>query len=594
MPSETAQAICSVLMGNILLMFPRLRFCFAHGGGAYPIISGRVAHGYKMSAPKSVGTACVIGAGVSGLTAIKHLLEFGMDVVCFEKSKHIGGLWRYNEEDGEGYGSVMKNTILNTSKEFVTFSDFSMDPSLPNFMPNQLFYGYLVEYAKHFDLEKHIQFGTAVKSVSRAPNYEATGEWTVTTERNDTIQTATFFHVMICIGHHVYPYKPTIDGDHLFSGTFSHSHDYKDFKRFTGRRVLVVGLGNSGGDIACELARVAKQVYCSTRHGTWVNRRVVNRGYPRDVIMRTRHYEMMQKLLPGWLRSYLALSDYNNFMDHELYGLRPRELPGQSPVLLADDMPLYLSSGFIKIRPGISHFAAGTVHFDDGSCEKIDDVIYCTGYDFDFHFIEDGKVIEVRDNQVQLWKRIFPPQLRWNSLAVIGLVDPLGPTTTTCEMQARTVAHMWTQRINCPSKDEMLRDIRAEKEATAMRYRCSARKASLQVDFINYMDQLARVIGCVPGVDWKMFLKDPKLAFMLYFGPVTPLHYRLSGPKDRAATRDQIVGTFDRVHLAMRPHSGNSFSSPIFLLVCNPYFITLCGLAIPIISVLICLFLMIW
>ncbi|RCN32037.1 hypothetical protein ANCCAN_22173, partial [Ancylostoma caninum] len=155
-----------------------------------------------------------------------------------------------------------------------------------------------------------------------------------------------------------------------------------------------------------------------------------------------------------------------------------------------------------------------TVRFDDGSCEEIDDVIYCTGYSFNFDFIEDGRVIEVHDNQVQLWKRIFPPRLRWNSLAVIGLVDPLGPTTTTCEMQARAVTHMWARRINCPSEGDMLSDIEAEKEANAVRYRCSARKASLQVDFINYMDQLSHIIGCAPDMDWKMFLEDPKLAFM--------------------------------------------------------------------------------
>ncbi|ETN69635.1 hypothetical protein NECAME_15202 [Necator americanus] len=119
-----------------------------------------------MTAPNKTGTACVIGAGVSGLTAIKHLLEYGIEVVCFEKSQHIGGLWRYNDGNREGYGSVMKNTILNTSKEFVTFSDFDMDPTLPNFMPNHLFYAYLLGYAEHFDLAKHIRFGTAVKSVS--------------------------------------------------------------------------------------------------------------------------------------------------------------------------------------------------------------------------------------------------------------------------------------------------------------------------------------------------------------------------------------------------------------------------------------------
>ncbi|KAK6732833.1 hypothetical protein RB195_016918 [Necator americanus] len=533
-----------------------------------------------MTTPNKTGTACVIGAGVSGLTAIKHLLEYGIEVVCFEKSQHIGGLWRYNDGNREGYGSVMKNTILNTSKEFVTFSDFDMDPTLPNFMPNHLFYAYLLGYAEHFDLAKHICFGTAVKSVNYAPNYEETGEWNVTVERNGSVHMETFLYVMVCVGHHVYPYMPTIDGSDLFKGTFSHSHDYKahDFTKFIDRNVLVVGLGNSGGDIACELARVAKQVYCSTRHGTWANRRVVNQGYPRDVIMRTRYFEKLQKFLPARLRSYLSLREYNNFMDHKLYGLRPQELPGQSPVLLADDLPLHLSSGFIKIRPCVSRFTASSAYFDDGRSAEIDDVIFCTGYNFDFGFIEKGEVVEAVDNQVHLWKRIFPPRLKWNSLAVIGLVDPLGPTTTICEMQTRTVAHMWAKKADCPSEDEMLEEILAEKKATAARYRCSARKASLQVDFIAYMDQLALLAGCMPPLHWKLWLQDPKLAFMLHFGPVTPLHYRSDGYRNRRGTREKILETFDRVHLAMDPNNNHTSNAPLILLLCNSYSLSVCAL----------------
>ncbi|RCN26041.1 hypothetical protein ANCCAN_28240, partial [Ancylostoma caninum] len=81
--------------------------------------------------------------------------------------------------------------------------------------------------------------------------------------------------------------------------------------------------------------------------------------------------------------------------------------------------------------------------------------------------------------------------------------------------------------------------------------------------------------------------------FQLHFGPVTPLHYRLNGGTKEAATRDRILGTFDRVHLAMNPRGGSSYSLPMFLLVCNPYFISLCVLVIPVISVIIFLSLMI-
>lgn len=150
-----------------------------------------------MSCPKPGGTACVIGAGISGLTAIKHLLEYGISVVCYEQSENFGGLWRYNDGDRQGtwafkpgptadltqpgrnlekgeklfanvwgYGAVMRNTILNTSKEFVAFSDFPMPAEEPNFMRNDRFYCYIRDYAEHFDLLRHVQFGTAVKEVN--------------------------------------------------------------------------------------------------------------------------------------------------------------------------------------------------------------------------------------------------------------------------------------------------------------------------------------------------------------------------------------------------------------------------------------------
>lgn len=88
------------------------------------------------TAKGSVKRICVIGAGCSGLTTIRQLRDEGLDVVCFERSDAIGGLWYYKEKTEDGVASVARSTIINTSKEFSAFSDFPPPAHFPNFMHN--------------------------------------------------------------------------------------------------------------------------------------------------------------------------------------------------------------------------------------------------------------------------------------------------------------------------------------------------------------------------------------------------------------------------------------------------------------------------
>ena len=117
---------------------------------------------------------CIIGAGASGLTAIKCCLDEGLSPVCYERSDYIGGLWQYIPTKCEG-ACVYKSTVINTSKEMMCFSDFPVPKSFPNYMHNSKLVEYFHMYAKAFNLEKYITFNTEIISCRPASDHSKTG-----------------------------------------------------------------------------------------------------------------------------------------------------------------------------------------------------------------------------------------------------------------------------------------------------------------------------------------------------------------------------------------------------------------------------------
>lgn len=107
----------------------------------------------------------VIGAGPCGLATAKSCLEENLDVVIFDRTDNIGGLWCYRDYDEDGIPSVMKSTVINTSKEMSAFSDFPPPPNYPNFMHNTLMFQYFKQYAEKFGLLSHVQLLTEVLKV---------------------------------------------------------------------------------------------------------------------------------------------------------------------------------------------------------------------------------------------------------------------------------------------------------------------------------------------------------------------------------------------------------------------------------------------
>ncbi|XP_048064528.1 flavin-containing monooxygenase 5-like isoform X4 [Megalobrama amblycephala] len=490
----------------------------------------------------------VIGGGASGLTCIKCCLDEGLEPVCFETSDDIGGLWRFKENPDPDRASIYHSLIINTSKEMMCFSDFPIPARFPNYMHNSLIMDYFLMYSEHFQLKRHIRFQTKVLHVTPRPDFPHSGQWDVEIESKDGRREKQVFDaVMVCTGHHCHPHLPLKDfpGIDTFKGRYFHSRDYKIPEEWRGKRVVVIGIGNSGGDIAVELSRMAKQVYLSTRKGSWILNRVGDNGVPLDMMFRNRIRGWINQMLPVGFINNVREKQLNKRFDHKLYGLQPAHRVFSQHPMVNDDLPNRILSGTISVKPNVQEFRGSSVVFEDGTVEDdIDLVVFATGYTFSFPFLS-SHVIPVSKNKVSLYKYMYPPALEHPTLAVIGLVQPLGAIMPISEMQARWATRVFTGLCKLPPMSAMLKDIRAKEEAMAQRY-VAAQRHTIQVDYIPYMDELAKQVGVRPSI-LKLLLTDPRLALNIIFGPCTPYQFRLHGPGQWEGARQAILTQWDRV-----------------------------------------------
>ncbi|XP_063796317.1 flavin-containing monooxygenase 5-like isoform X2 [Pseudophryne corroboree] len=430
----------------------------------------------------AVKKVAVIGAGASGLTSIKSCIDEGLEPICYEKSEDIGGLWRYN---------------------------------------------------------------TTVCSIKKSENFSTTGQWIIITEKEGKQDTSIFDAVMMCTGHHTFPNLPlsSFPGIEKFKGQYMHSRDYKAPDDFRNKRVVVIGIGNSGGDIAVELSRTAQQVYLSTRRGAWITNRVSSNGYPVDIAKLSRFISLMQKILPSFMVNYVAEKDVNSRFNHSNYGLLPRHRYNSQHPTINDDLPNRIISGYVQIRSNVKEFTDNGVVFEDGTMEKnIDAVVFATGYKFSFPFCE---VINVRSNKISLYKYMFPYHLEKLTLAVVGLIQPLGAIMPISELQSRLATRVFKGLVQLPDQQSMVIDIVRKKDKLDIRY-VESQRHTVQVDYVAYMDELATLAGVKPNLV-ELFITDPRLGFQVLFGPCTPYQYRLTGPGKWVGAREAILTQWKRI-----------------------------------------------
>ncbi|XP_078499088.1 dimethylaniline monooxygenase [N-oxide-forming] 2-like [Lissotriton helveticus] len=510
-----------------------------------------------------VKKVAVIGAGCSGLVAIKSCLEEGLEPTCFELSNDIGGLWRYTEKVEEGRPSIYRSVVMNTSKEMSCYSDFPMPDHFPNFLHNSKFLEYYRLYAEHFGLMKYINFKTRVCSVRKRPDFAATGQWDIITEKDGKRESATFDAVLVCSGRFTKPVFPikSFPGLEKYKSKFMHSREYKHPDGFQGKRVLVVGIGNSGVDIATELSRVASQVFISTKRGGWIVSRLIDHGFPWDTWIHTRFKTWLRLSLPVSLVNWLITRRLNEWFDQEAYGLQRDSSLWKDP-LANDDLPGCIFRGSVVVKPAAVEFGETSVTFEDGTQEDFDIIIFATGFSISFPFLEES-VFTISDSTVSLYKNIFLPNLENPTLAFIGLSRPIGSILVASEMQTRWATRVFKGLNKLPPLEKCMEDIAKKSKVLTQRYG-TLQGNTFQIEFIEYVDEIASEIGVKPNV-FRLLLSDPRLALEVFFSACTPPQYRLTGPGKWDGARNAILTKWDRILKPMKTRvvKNKANSSPL-------------------------------
>jgi dimethylaniline monooxygenase (N-oxide forming) len=425
----------------------------------------------------SLPTTCVIGAGSSGIAAVKALAERGFAVDCYDKSDRVGGIWVWGNRNG--LSAAYRSLHINTSRERMEYSDYPMPKSYPDFPHHTHIAEYFDNYVDHFGFRDRIRFQTGVESAGRA----ADGTWEIRLDSGDTRR---YDALLVANGHHWDPRwpEPAFPGSEDFQGVQLHSHDYKgeDPNYFRDKTVVVLGMGNSSMDIAVEASFSAAHVYLAARRGAHVVPKYIF-GRPIDQIGGTTRipFEVRRKLLQGMLKVYLG--------DMERYGLpKPDHRFGDAHPTVSSDILSRMAHGTISAKPNIASLTRDSVRFADGSEVQADIVVYCTGYKVTFPFFDEG-LISAPDNDLPLFRRTFHPEV--GNVFFVGLLQPLGAIMPIAEHQSTWVCDYLSGRYALPAPAALRADMERERERMFKRY-VRSKRHTMQVDFDDFVAALAR------------------------------------------------------------------------------------------------------
>ncbi|TDB99884.1 monooxygenase [Micromonospora fluostatini] len=387
-------------------------------------------------------TVCVIGAGASGLAALKNLREHGFGVDCYERETGVGGAWNWRHDRSPVYAS----THLISSRPFTQFPDFPMPDDWPDYPHHGQLLSYFERYADHFDLRSHIWFGTEVIRVEPV----AGDRWDVTTRSTGGYgpeRTSRYAAVVIANGHNWSPKLPAYEGLEQFRGEIMHASSYKDATQVRGKRVLVVGGGNTGCDIAVEAAQQASQCWHSTRRGYWYTPKYLL-GRPADQVNDGLLAWRVPLAVRRWLHRLalrLTVGDLTRFglprPDHKVYETHP---------IVNSQLVHYVGHGRIAPVPDVARFHGASVELTDGRQIEPELVVFATGYLPRFEFLDPSLLGDDGAGQPRLWLNAFAPGQP--TLAVVGLVQSDSGLFPLSHWQAVLFARLLRQRVERPER----------------------------------------------------------------------------------------------------------------------------------------------
>lgn len=393
----------------------------------------------------------VVGAGPSGLTATKTLTAAGFDVTCFETSPRVGGHWLIDNPSGRS--AVYDSLTTNTTKFMSRFSDYAMPDDWPEFPSHSQVQQWLEGYVERFELADYLRLGIEVERAEPVPN----AGWSLRVR--DSVGTLSEHAADVLIaasGNYWDPKLPSWPGE--FNGELLHSRGYRSPDRpvpTRGKRVVVVGLGNTACDLAVEMADAGADVRLSARSGTWILPRFRADGEP---MARSAPFSNPSDEVPTFLRWLPEDARMAVFTSMTRRGMRKRfgplgerlqaaglPAPPSDPLskrpTVNQDVVSRLADGAIAMRGEISELAGEEVIYRDGTREAVDVIVCATGYHVSYPYL-DQSILDTSGDDVQLFRGTLHPTR--NDLFVIGISRPTGGFWPIAEAQAQFAAAMLT------------------------------------------------------------------------------------------------------------------------------------------------------
>lgn len=422
--------------------------------------------------------AAVIGAGPAGLVTAKVLKDKGFDVTVYEKASVVGGTWVYDNDNGRNY--LYRNLHINTSRKLTQFSDLPFDAATRRVPDHRDMARYLQAYAERFQLRSLVRFKTEVASVQPLAGGSNPAGWSVqcTDGRTDAFDT-----VVVCTGPFARPAHYE-DIRTRFTGKYLHSSDYREPEAFVGKRVCIIGAGNSAVDIASDICRTAARTALVARSPVFIMPHFVLGQAIGDIAALMQH-----RLFPARLRrqimTWLIRVVHGDMTSHGFKPLTHRVHATISSTIIQD-----ILFGRVAVKQGITSTDGDEIKFVDGTKERFDFVIAATGFITEFPFLSEDIVRPV-NNHIDLYKRVAAPDAP--GLYFVGMINLDTPINFACEKQAHWIAAVESENLALPSADHMRADIAAKQAWVEKTFGPSLRH-SLQEDSVPYYAELTRAL----------------------------------------------------------------------------------------------------
>ncbi len=481
-----------------------------------------------MEALSKVHECIVVGAGPGGIVATKELVENGVeDVLCLEQAGELGGVF------AKGYDNLQ----LTSSATFSMFSDFLNKPGEDNhFWSKEEAVDYWGRYADHFGVKAHIQFNTRVDDVIR----NEAGHWVVKTNKA-TLKTR---KIVLATGNNSVENYPEW-ASALTGIEYSHSKNYKNASSYAGKRVLVVGGGESASDIALEVSRVADQCWISLRESAgWVVPR--KRGkHATDISTHRGVWDLPREYGTYFTKRSIEIEKEKNDPLYDAVAMLNSRIPdpkgiwstyGTKTIALAEAIA-YHNCKVVGEVVQVNNEGEELVTADGITLENVDAVIFSTGYVNMTSFMpEEFRQCDPR----ALYKHMIQPETG-TELCWIGVARPgFGSQFPIMEMQARYFALLCAEEMKLPSVDAMEASIEADFKKNVDQFGKNAKRIRSLVDYFRYMDGLADIIGCKPPLK-RYMTRYPLIWLTIMYGPAQATQYRLVGPGSKKALAHKIL-----------------------------------------------------